>query len=315
VPTLIARRRLYWPAVLLSVALLAGGIVVATLGYAATTGPDGVVHGYFAALARGDAATALAYGDVPAGPHGLLTADVLREQQRIAPLRDVRVVGTQRSGAKATVDVRYVLAFPGTDVPVRVTVPVHKDGDTWRLDGVAIRTALDAAGGRQRESILGGRVPTGPTLLFPGALPIRLDTPYLRLDPGKDNVSFDAQSSTGVYLEITERARRGLLAAVRAKLTRCVTGPPDDTCPLPDGRYVPGSIHGTIVGGLRAPHVRLESLDPAGRLTVSAKAAIAGSYRRLDFHNRAVGGRGRLDLDLHAVAYAVAPLTIGWTSS
>lgn len=309
------RRRLYWPAVLLSALLLAGGIVIAALGYARPAGPDTAVRGYFGALAHSDAATALAYGRVPAGPHTLLTAQVLREQQRIAPLGHVRIIGTNRSGSKATVEVRYVLAFPGMDVPVRAKVPVHEQGGAWRLDRVAIPISLDAMSAGQRETILGGRIPSGPTLLFPGALPIRLDTPYLRLDPAQDNVSFDATSSTVVDLRIPDSTRSQVLAAVRTKLDRCVTGPPDPSCPLPQGSYVPGSVRGRIDRGLVDPSVQLDSLDPAGQLIVTAKASVTGTYQRLDFHNRAITGRGDVELTVHAVAYAVAPLTISWTAS
>ena len=62
------RRALYWSAVVLAVAVLAGGAVFAYLGYRSTAGPDGTVRGYFAALARADAPAALGFGRLPAGP-------------------------------------------------------------------------------------------------------------------------------------------------------------------------------------------------------------------------------------------------------
>jgi len=43
-----------------------------------------VVRAYFAALSSGDAAGALAYGDLPDGRHDLLTSDVLAAQNAVA---------------------------------------------------------------------------------------------------------------------------------------------------------------------------------------------------------------------------------------
>src|SRR3954454_11020099 len=103
----------YWIAVVAAAALFGGGLALAYLGYAATSGPDGAVRGYYAALQRSDAPDALAFGSVPNGAHILLTGDVLAEQQRIAPMRGFSVVSTVQDGDRATVRVRYTLAFPG----------------------------------------------------------------------------------------------------------------------------------------------------------------------------------------------------------
>lgn len=309
------RRRLYWAGVLAGVLLLAGGVVVGALGYRAMQNPAAVVRGYFAALARADAPRALAYGKVPFGPHTLLTSAILREQQRIAPLRDVSVARTVRHGSHATVEVNYTLAFAGTDVPVAAQVPLHKSSGRWRLDYVALPVEIVPGAARQRESILGGAVPTGTTMLFPGALPIRFDTPYLKLDPYKDNLTFNDVSSAAVSVEATDAARVAMATAVRTALQRCVTGPGDQMCPLPNERYVPGSIHGAVTGGLRTTDLVVESLEPVGTLRFNGSATIAGTWQRLNFHNVRVTGRGRVDLDIHAVAYATRPLRLRWVAT
>ncbi|HEX3335368.1 MAG TPA: hypothetical protein VHS54_02840 [Jatrophihabitans sp.] len=300
---------------LVAVAATVGGAAIAYLGYTETAGPSGAVRGYFAALARSDAAGALAFGDVPDGRRTLLTTTVLREQQRIAPLRDFSIVSTHRDGAKATVDVEYTLRFPGREVPVAATVALHASSGDWRLDQTAISTELQAEGGRQRQSVLGGPIPTGPVLLFPGALPIRVDTPYLQLDPSRDSVSFGAPTTTSVYLDVTDRARSAMLAAVRAALNTCLTGARQYACPLPDGRSVPGSVHGRVTGAMRTTRVYLDLQNPVGRIGFEASATITGRYRRLNFHNRPVSGPGHFSLDVSAAAYAVAPLTTTWTTS
>lgn len=306
------RRGLYWAGVLITLAVLAIGVTVAVRGYAKTSGPDGAVRGYFAALARSDAATALAYGDRPAGPHTLLTATVLREQQRIAPLRRFRIRATEQHGATGVVHVAYTLAFRGRPISVRADVRVHRAGGQWRLDRVALPTTLDAATAGQRESVVGAAVPAGPTLLFPGALPVRLDTPYLELVPAQDSVSFDAAPTTPIAVEPTPLARAAFSRAVQAEVEACVSGGPDPSCPLPDERSVPGSAHGFVTGTVPPASVRLAAGDPVGTLQFVGTVAFTGSYRRLNFYNRPVLHRGPATLAVQAEAYAVAPLRVRW---
>lgn len=308
------RRRLYWLGVLVAVALLATGTTLAWQGYAATSGPEGVVRGYFAALARGDASDALAFGVLPAGPHTLLTGKVLEAQQRIAPIRHVSVGHVARHGATVAVPVTYVLAFPGKPIPVEVTVHLHRHGGDWRLDQVAVPTELDVGAAAQRMTVVGAGVPSGATLLFPGALPIGFDTPYLALDPQQDTVTFGAPPTVTVAAVPTPAAQTALLAQTRRMLQTCVTGSPDVACPLPDERYVPGSLHGTLDGGLQNAVVRVDPNDRAGTLDVSAEAAVHGSYRKLGFDNVATAGTGTVTVEIHAAASAVPPLRLRWTA-
>ncbi len=307
------RRGLYWAGVLVAVALLAVGVLVAVLGYARTAGPDGAVRGYFAALARSDAPAALAFGDVPPGPHTLLTTTVLRDQQRIAPLRQFKIASTDRQGSTAIVAVTYTLAFPGQPVPVDVEVGVHQAGGDWRLNRVAVPTTLEVSEAVQRESIVGANIPAGQTLLFPGALPIRFDTPYLQLAPLSDSVSFAALEATPVVVTPTPAARTAMARAIRAKLVACLAAPsPDVTCPLPDERCVPGSVRGSVTGGVVTSGVEVVPGDPVGALNYRSTVAVTGTYRRLNFHNRAVLSRGPIMLAVHAAAYAMAPLQVRW---
>jgi len=309
------RRKLYWVGVLAGVLLLAAGAVVAALGLTTTASPASVVRGYFAALAHGDAAEALAYGTVPRGPHSLLTSDVLREQQRIAPLHDVTVSNPRVHGAHATVTARYHLAFPGADVAATVDVRLHKISGKWRLDAVAVATRLATPVARQRESVIGAPVPRGRILLFPGALPVRLDTPYLALDPSVDKVWFNSPQSTDVDLKVTAAGRAALRHEIRARLRGCLDGSGSMACPLPNERYVPGSISGMVKGTLRASLIAVESYNPVGVLLFDGHATVVGRYRRLNFHNRQIAGHGRIELDVHAVAYAVTPLRLRWVAS
>lgn len=305
------RRRLYWLAVLAGAALFVAGGVVTALGLTTTDSPAAVVRGYFAALARGDAPHALAFGNVPAGPRRLLTNAVLRQQLRIASLGDVTIAGTAQHGDRATVGVRYTLDFPTRPVTTSVHVPLHRSSGNWRLDRVAVGTVLAPNTAVRRVTLLAAALPARRTLLFPGALPLWLDTPYLELDPRSDYVSFDTSATLEVRVRISDSGRAALRSAIRARLTRCLTGADDLTCPLPTERYVPGSVRGAVTGALGGD-IELDASDPAGLLRYSGTPTIRGSWRRLDFHNRRLPGSGRVLLDVRAVAYAVEPGRLSW---
>jgi hypothetical protein len=310
----VLRRLLYWLGVVFGVAALAAGVVVTALGIAATPGPGAVVRAYYDALAHGDAPTALAYGTVPRGPRLLLTSAVLAEQQDVAPIRDISITSAVVHGTRATVEVRYVLGFPSVNAPVTDRLGLHKDSGDWRLDRVAVATAMRLDGARARLSALGAQVPTGRMLLFPGALPLRLDTPYLQLDAFHDTVTFDALSNTDVAVEVSKAGRDAMLGAVRDSLRSCLEARAAPTCPLPNERFVPGSIRGTIRGDLRATNVYVLG-DRFGTLRFAGSAAIHGTWTRLNFHNQRVTGHGTVLLHLQAVAYATAPIRLHWVAS
>jgi len=306
------RRRLFLAGALLGTAVLAAGVVLAVHGATTTDGPATVVRDYFAALERGDAAQALAYGTVPDGPRRLLTSAGLHEQLRIAPLRDVSVEATERHDDRATVTVHYSMAFADGPVSRTTHVPLHYSDDEWSLDRVAIGAVLAPTTARDRLTILGAPVPAGRTLLFPGALPITADTPYLELVPALDYVSFDSPSTLDVPVRVSNVGEAAVRTAVRAALNRCLAGSRDLTCPLPTDRYVPGTVRGTLngaIGGL----VDLDQHDPAGLLTYAGRPTITGSWQRLDFHNVARREHAQVLLDVRASGYAVAPLQLRWT--
>jgi hypothetical protein len=306
------RRLLFGAGVVAAVVLLVGGGVVAYLGYTKTSGPDGAVRGYFAALAAGDASGALAYGDVPRGPHGLLTDQVLTEQQRIAAIKQFSIRGTTQTGARAQVKVRYMLDFPGDPQQVDSTVPVYqRDGD-WRLSRVAVATQLLLPKAAARASILGTRISAGTVLVFPGAAPVRLDTPYLKLSAAQSGVDFDSGATTEVDVVVTDAGRRQADELVAANLLACVSGRGPRTCPLPDSRYVPGSLRGRLASAHPALTVSVDD-SAAGVIEVTGSASVVGTYRRLSFQNRVTGGQGSVVVPIRAQAYAVSPLRFSWT--
>lgn len=293
------RHRLgYWSAVVVALAAVAAGVVIAVNGYSAS-GPDAAVSGYFAALQRADAPAALGYGTLPAGPRTLLTSAVLREQRKIAPIGDVRVRTIARQGGTATVAVSYTVGFAGQPQVVTDRVQVHRDGHDWRLGRTAADVGVSLHQAADRAAILGAQLPHGAVAMFPGALPVAFDTPDLRLDPAASVVTLSGRSALAPQVELTGAGRNAVAAAVRSALRTCLSAAAGPRCPVPSDRYVPGSIRGTLSS---LGHLTLSvDDDRQGVVDVSGSARVgSASYRALDFDNQPVAHTGTVTLPLVA---------------
>lgn len=313
-----SRRGLYWMAVVLAVVALIGGATVAWVSYSATAGPDGAVKGYLAALARDDAAAALGFGDLPPGPHTLLTSTVLAEQQRIAPLRGVQIAGVAHSGDTATVTVNYRLDFAGGAQQVNDVFPVVRRNGSWRLKATAATTQLNLHQAFDRATIAGNSLPTGTVLLFPGAIPVRFDTPYLGLDAATSNIRMADGPTADLSVVVTDAGHQAADTAMAAALTTCLAkaGAADPRCPLPSLRAVPGTLQAAVPGDLRDALARHMTVivagDARGVLQVAGQLTLTGRYSALNFDDLPVAQTGSLTLPLLATAFAVVPLRIDW---
>jgi hypothetical protein len=310
-------RGLFWLAGLLGAVALIGGGVYAYFGYSAASGPDGAVRGYFAALARADAPAALAYGPMPAGSRGLLTSTVLREQERIAPLRSVHILGVAVSGSAAAVSVSYQLDFATGVQAVTANVGVDKHDGSWRLTNTAVSTTLQLRQARQRATLGGAALPSGPTLLFPGAIPIEFDSPYLQLDPRFDTVRLGGADDTKLTVDVTAAGRTAIGRRLTAALRKCVGAGvrAGRDCPLPSARVIPGSLSGALADHV-ADNLRYQvGRSPSGLISVSGTVPFHGTFRRLTFDNVPVVAHGSLRLPVTAYAYAVVPLDVRFRSA
>ncbi|MGN6607480.1 MAG: hypothetical protein ACTHMS_10800 [Jatrophihabitans sp.] len=300
---------------LIALALIAAGMLVAVRGGAEPTGAAGAVRAYFAALQRGDAAGALAEAVVPAGRRLLLTDAVLREQDALGPLRDVVVGSASTKGDRGSVRVRYRVALPDDPQQVDDVVPVVRRQGTWLVARAAVRTSLALAQANDRAALLGHSLPRGPVLLFPGAVPVRFDSPYLQFGPGTGAITFATGAQTLLPVQLSQAGTDAVVAAMTTALRTCLAGtaPVDPRCPLPDDRYVPGSVRGALTGSVAdAVHAQLQA-GPSGLISITGSIAVTASYTRLSYANVPRSGRGAIQLDLSATAYAVRPLTVSWT--
>jgi hypothetical protein len=294
----------------LLLALLSGLLAVAQ--YRQDQSPQRVVRRYLSALAAGDAPAALGYAVVP--PRGsYLTAEVLREQLRLAPLADPVVLGSQLSGDRGTVSVRYRLRFADGDQLLTDTVPVIRDGSSWRLGRVAVATQVAVTSpGADRLTLAGGRLPSGPVLLFPGALPLGTDNPAVQVD-GRPSVRLgpDDRQTSEVTVSLTTAAKDELQRGLASALAGCLAGNSAPDCPdAGDSRPVPGSLRGTALPLSQPLQI---SLGIGGVLQLAGTVTVRGSWQVWDFNNQPVRRTGDTDLDLHASASIADLNTVYWS--
>jgi hypothetical protein len=304
----------FWLAVGVCLAAIVGGTVVAVVAYRSNTDPKTVVAQYFADLRRGDARGALALGDLPDTSTQYLTADVLAAQRAIAPMSRFSASTVAQANQTATVSVRYSLSFPDGATEVSDRVNAVQRGAGWRLASVAVPTQLHVMAAAQRASVAGAPVPSGSVGLFPGALPVALDTPNLMVDAASRVVRFSGAESHDVAIGVTPAGRRLFAARLDAALRACLTGTRvDPQCPLPnDDRAVPGTLRGSLAAppsnGLTVDVLA----DPAGKLQASGTAAVTGRYQQLDFNNLPAPHTGTTSVSFKAECYATAPNAIVW---
>jgi hypothetical protein len=287
-----------------------GGSVLAWRSYPAPMSPQQVARAYFAALAHADAPAALGLGAVPPGPHEFLTGAVLREQDRIAPMRAIVIGDVVRSGDRARVGYRYALGFSGGEEIYSGTLHLVHTPSGWRLARAAVPTKLVLSDALERLTFAGTRFPSRRTLLFPGALPARFDNGYLRLDPATAAVAPTTGARMFVTVEPTALARARLLDALERTVDRCNRATqPQSTCPQASRSIVPGSLRGQLVRPL-AGGITFGVRGAAGELTMTGSVTFAGRYDELG-HDRVVRKHtGRLVLPVSGGAYPVAPLSL-----
>lgn len=312
------RHRLaFWTAVLLALAATVGGSLFAVSSFQSVTSPASVAEAYLAAIARADAASALAYGPIPDGRPDLLTSDVLAAQQAVAPLSAVAVTAVREEAAQASVDVRYRLGFASGPMTVTDTIDLVRAGQTWQLAEVAVPVTIQLDAARNRSSFAGDHVPVGRHLLFPGALPISFDTGLLALPPESQVVRFAETTDHPEDVELTDAGEEAIGAALDAAVSACLDGSVAlvTLCPLPsDARAVPGSVRGTMATPASTVATLRLQPGPDGLVQITADVEVNGEYQQLDFNNQRVTETGSLTVRVVATCYVTAPETIVWRS-
>lgn len=157
-------------AALLLVIVLVGVIAVVSSsgGDGKSDSPGGAVKAYFAALQAGDAKKALSFGKEAPATTDLLTDDVLKNQTRIAPIKDLKIV-SETAGYIGQVHLTVTIG----EVAYDEQISLDKVGDQWKLKtaAVQIKPYFSYDADKQNLTILGKDLPaSGVVYAFPGAL-------------------------------------------------------------------------------------------------------------------------------------------------
>ena len=322
-----ARRACVVLAVLGIVAAL-GATAVAVQYFREARTPEAAVRAYFAALARGDAATALAAGSVPEGGRALVSADVLRASLARSPIDDVTTGRVTRTGDAATVNVRYRLGGVSPE-EVDDTVDLRRVDGRWQLRRSAVPLTLavdDAATWAAVPAATPFAVPADSQLVFPGAVPVFFQSPLLAVAASGRAVRFAGTAdSVHVTAEPSADGRSTVTRTVVAALTACVAGGADvdPFCPQPPAgrekatilRAVPQSFVGELQ---RVDQVDLDlavAPDGGGTFTVSGTVDASGKWQVLDYDNVARERSGDTSITFGGTVSVGAVDVVAWERS
>lgn len=318
------RGRLLLAALLCAVLALLFGAVAAGQ-YRAARAPQAVVQRYFAALAAGDAPTALALASDPQ-QGDYLTSAVLRQQLAVAAISDVVVRSTVVDGNTATSQVGYRLAFHSSHASTEAgsgvaagnqvddAVELVKVGSSWRLRRAAVNLVLSAVAASQNRLTFAGRpLPAGQLLVFPGALPLATDNPAVQ-PTGQPLIRLvDDGKHADVSVAITAAAERSLTQALTRALAGCLSGTSKDlNCPQPDvSRPIPGSLRGNQASA-EPPNFDLSTSD--GQIELTDRVTVNGSWQVWDFNNQSIKRSGQAKLSVRAAASITDLGSIYWNA-
>jgi len=179
------------------------------------------VEGYLQALARGDAAAALAYAAEPPADDTLLTQKVFAKARRAAPVS--RIVVEPPSGVNpGSVNASYRLAKE----QVQETFTVQRVGDVWKLDKVAAEIDVALVRALKVPVVVNGvRVESSTVYALPGAYTIT--TGLKTLSWGSRNVVTVRGPNAAVDTyrlnpKLTKRGKKALIAATKKNFTNCL---------------------------------------------------------------------------------------------
>lgn len=209
--------------------------------------PADVVRTYLDALSRGDADAALALGTAP-GDRTLLTDDVLRQQQSLAPISGIRVLGSRTGSSGAVVRVRYRIGEQTTTDAVELL----RRGDGWALSHVAVDVELSARSSLPEPTVFGVVAPAaGDLYVFPGMVQFGSADTAFGLAPATavfSNPDVPAMANPTPVLSGTGRAM--LTKLISAAMTRCARSRSLHPRGCPQHASRP-TAHGLVANSLR----------------------------------------------------------------
>ena len=193
-----------------------------TPGLRGAASASDAVTGYLQAVAKGDAATAVAYAADPSTVDTTyLTPAVLAASAKLAPLTAIEVGPSDPDAT--SVPVSYRLG----DTPVSTSLDVMKTSDdAWKLVSVASDVDLTAVRDDRVPMLLNGaKVKAGPFSVLPGVY--RVTSGLRNFDYGSRpdlvvRYPTDHPETTRVAPRISSKGQKSALAAIKKSWSRCL---------------------------------------------------------------------------------------------
>lgn len=189
------------------------------------------VQQYLEALTAGDAGKALSYAATPPADTSLLTDEVLRASQELAPLADITVVP---GGTESRVDVTFTRGGePGSD-----TYRVTRTDDGYKLDQVSGTVSFVTAGNDELPLLANGvEVTTSTVELFPGAYAFTTGLPNVDWgDDARATVRISLPSDVPrLAPRVTAAGKKAFVAGAKKIVSACTAKRqlnPSSSCPF-----------------------------------------------------------------------------------
>lgn len=205
----------------------------------------GVVKQYLEALARGDATAALALGSSEPASTDLLTDDILKQQQQMAPLTDIQITeDSPLSDDPNKTEVSVTAKFGGQATEGSIIV-TKADGGYKLVDafaneefiGLTMNFGNSPPADRLESTlqIFGKPLdPSGHAYVFPGAWKVTSSSPYIDVNPPPP-VKIGLGGQLGDYADVkssmNDKGRKAAEDAIAAWFTKCYSpGPKTGGC-------------------------------------------------------------------------------------
>lgn len=233
-------------------------VLVITLSGGEPNGGGGsaadAVKGYLAALARGDAETALSYSDDQPASKDFLTDDVLKKQIAKWPITNVRILNDDSSAASIGFGQVHVAATFGDKVS-DATLRTKRNNKRWYLESAAIKVQPSPGGsvnGADKTlTLLGKPIGGNTSYVFPGYVDIASSNPYLGVTAKP--LLLDSLTSYAPWIQaeysLNDAGSKAVTDALTSAFASCQTSNalnPPPPCPmqaLDPFKYVEGTAH------------------------------------------------------------------------
>ncbi len=230
-----SRKPLVIAAVIVVVLALAGGVGWTYFG-AGGSGPGSAgsaadaVKGYLEALARGDAAGALAYSNDQPASKDFVTDDILKKQIAKWPITNIRILNDDTSPLNAVTGFSRVhVAVNFGDKSSDTTLSVKKQDGRWGLSHATVKLDTTAGVGNQElpnTLTMFGKPLNGSTVyVFPGFLDVGSSNTNIAVTTKPILLDGLATGGTSAFLattyEVTDAAKTAILNGVKAITDAC----------------------------------------------------------------------------------------------